>query len=88
LTYKRFLDLYKEVLSPEGWVNLKTDDSGLFEYTLEELNRRNDITGLEYTDDLESSVMLKEHHGITTRYEKMFSDKCERIKFLKFKFLN
>lgn len=86
LTSKRFIDLYKEILKQGGWVRLKTDDTGLFEYTLHELKLRDDVTDLEFTNDLDTSEMLQEHHGITTRYEQMFSEQGERIKYLKFRF--
>ena len=38
LTYKSFLDKYKEVLKPEGHLEFKTDNRGLFEYSLVSLN--------------------------------------------------
>ncbi len=37
LTSPRFLSLYRQVLCPGGIVHLKTDDDGLFAYTLETL---------------------------------------------------
>lgn len=88
LTNKRFIELYKGILKQNGWLKLKTDDTGLFEYTLQELEARNDIVDLEFTYDLAGSVLLVEHHGIITRYEQMFSEKGEKIKFLKFRFAN
>jgi tRNA (guanine-N7-)-methyltransferase len=86
LTSKRFINIYKEILKQGGWVRLKTDDTGLFEYTLHELKLRDDLMDLEYTRDLDTSEMLQEHHGIITRYEQMFSEQGERIKYLKFRF--
>lgn len=88
LTSKRFIELYKGILKENGWLKLKTDDSGLFEYTLHQLELREDIIELEYTHDLATSEMLQEHHSIITRYEQMFSEKGEKIKFLKFRFAN
>ena len=88
LTTKRFIDIYKGILKQDGWMKLKTDDTGLFEYTLQQLELREDIIDLEYTHDLASSEMLQEHHRIITRYEQMFVEKGERIKFLKFRFVN
>ena len=86
LTGKRFMALYKEVLKPTGWLKLKTDDTSLFDYTLLELEKRDDITDLEFTFDLATSEMLSEHHGIITRYEQQFSELGEKIKYLKFRF--
>lgn len=86
LTNPRFLDMYKEVLEPEGWYRFKTDNTGLFEYTLEVLAKRNDIRDLEFTKDLYNSPLNAEHFGIKTKYEKMFSEAGEKIKYLKFRF--
>ena len=86
LTGKRFIELYRQVLRPGGWVRLKTDSSSLLEFTLEELNRRNDIIDLVFTMDLAKSELLGEHYGIATRYEQIYSDKGVKIKYLKFKF--
>ena len=86
LTTKRFIDIYKGILKEDGWMKLKTDDTGLFEYTLDELKQRDDVIDLEYTHDLATSEMLREHHSIITRYEQMFAEKGEKIKFLKFRF--
>lgn len=86
LTNPRFLELYKSILKSGGWFRFKTDNTGLFEYTLELLQSRSDVEGLTYTFDLSKSELFKEHHGITTRYEQMFSDQGETIKYLKFRF--
>jgi tRNA (guanine-N7-)-methyltransferase len=88
LTGKRFMELYKDALKPAGWFRFKTDDAALFEYTLNQLKSREDIIDLRYTDDLATSDMLQEHHGIITRYEQMFSQQAGTIKYLKFRFTN
>jgi len=86
LTHPKFLDLYKNYIKLGGWVRLKTDNTGLYEYTLEVLKSRTDISDLEYTDDLYHSPLHAEHYGIVTRFENKFFQKGERIKYLKFKF--
>lgn len=88
LTTKRFIDIYKGILNQDGWMKFKTDDTALFEYTLHQLELREDIIDLDYTHDLTLSEMVQEHHGIITRYEQMFAEKGEKIKFLKFRFAN
>lgn len=88
LTSPRFLDMYKPLLDKGGIVHLKTDNTGLFEYTLELLQSREDIENLEFTSDFYSSDYQHEHFGIKTRYEKIFSDKGEKIKYLRFRFKN
>lgn len=37
LTHKNFLDIYKKILSKEGELHFKTDNLGLFEFSLESL---------------------------------------------------
>jgi len=86
LTNSRFLDLYKEILAPGGIFRLKTDNTGLFEYTLEELSMRDDIEHLEHTFDVYESPLRSECFDIRTRYEEMFASKGEKIKYLRFRF--
>ena len=86
LTNTRFLDIYKKLITKDGWIRLKTDSTSLFDYTLELLHSRADIQDLEFTKDLNHSPLLAEHFGIITHYEKLFSEQGEKIKYLKFRF--
>ncbi|MFN3760993.1 MAG: tRNA (guanosine(46)-N7)-methyltransferase TrmB [Algoriphagus aquaeductus] len=86
LTSPKFLDMYKPMIKENGLVHFKTDNTGLFNYTLELVKSREDIEILAFTHDFYQSEMRDDHHGIKTRYEKMFSDKGEKIKYLKFRF--
>lgn len=88
LTSGKFLDMYKPLIATGGVVHFKTDNTGLFDYTLELLKSRQDVELLLFTHDFYQSPYRDEHHGIQTRYEKMFSEKGEKIKYLKFKFLS
>lgn len=88
LTHTRYLEIYKNILAPDGWFKFKTDNTGLFKYTLEILAERSDILDLEYTMNLYSSPLNVEHYGIQTRYEKKHNDAGENIKYMKFKFKN
>lgn len=87
LTSGKFLDMYKPLIATGGVVHFKTDNTGLFDYTLELLKSRQDVELLLFTHDFYQSPYRDEHHGIQTRYEKMFSEKGEKIKYLKFKFI-
>ncbi|HEX8060758.1 MAG TPA: tRNA (guanosine(46)-N7)-methyltransferase TrmB [Cyclobacteriaceae bacterium] len=87
LTSPRFIDLFKKLLKPGGYFRLKTDNTALFDYTLEQLNYRNDLEDLKYTQDLYNSGLREECFDIKTRYEEMFSAKGESIKYLRFKFI-
>jgi tRNA (guanine-N7-)-methyltransferase len=88
LTSPRFMDLFKKVLKPGRYFRLKTDNTPLFEYTLEQLSMRNDIEDYQYTHDLYNSELREECFDIKTRYEEMFSAKGEKIKYLRFRFRN
>ena len=86
LTSPRFLAIYKRMLKPGGYVRLKTDNTGLYEYSLEELQNRKDITDLKFTDDVYNSDLRSECFDIKTRYEAAFASKGEKIKYLRFRF--
>ncbi|WP_040671058.1 tRNA (guanosine(46)-N7)-methyltransferase TrmB [Nitritalea halalkaliphila] len=86
LTSPRFLDMYKQLLRPDGLIHFKTDNTGLFLYTEELLKERKDVELEAITYDFYASPYKEEHLGIKTRYEKIFSDKGETIKYLRFRF--
>ena len=86
LTHPRFLEIYKNIQQKGGRVFLKTDNTQLFQWTLDEvLSKRDDIEELVHTFDLKNSALLNEHYGIETRFEKKFESKGEKIKYLRFK---
>ncbi|MCH7409828.1 tRNA (guanosine(46)-N7)-methyltransferase TrmB [Belliella sp. DSM 111904] len=87
LTSPRFLDMYKPLIKKNGVINFKTDNTGLFDYSLELVRSREDIEILSHTHDFYQSEWKDDHHGIKTRYEKIFSDQGEKIKYLKFRFI-
>lgn len=87
LTSPKFLDMYKPLIQKQGLVHFKTDNTGLFDYTLELVQTREDIQVIAFTHDFYQSEMKDDHHGIKTRYEKIFSEKGEKIKYLKFRFI-
>jgi tRNA (guanine-N7-)-methyltransferase len=67
-------------------VRFKTDNTALFDYTLEEMQARQDIDDLRYTFDVYSSDLRGECFDIKTRYEQAFASKGEKIKYLRFRF--
>jgi len=86
LTSPRFLAIYKRLLKPGSYVRLKTDNTGLYEYSLEELQSREDIADLEFTDDVYHSDLRPECFDIETKFEQEFASKGEKIKYLRFRF--
>lgn len=86
LSSSRYIDMYKKILRPGGFFRFKTDNTDLFNFTLEELGYRNDMLDYEYTHDLYESNLRPECYDIKTRYEEMFAAKGEKIKYLRFRF--
>jgi tRNA (guanine-N7-)-methyltransferase len=86
LTSPRFIELYKKLVKPGSYVRLKTDNTKLYEYSLEEMQARTDIADLKFTDDVYASDLRSECFDIKTRYEEEFASKGEKIKYLRFRF--
>lgn len=86
LTSPRYLKMYKEIIRNDGIINLKTDNQGLFEYTLEVLNDRTDIKDLQYTFDLYQSELQAYTKDIKTNFEEKYLALGTPIKYLQFKF--
>jgi tRNA (guanine-N7-)-methyltransferase len=85
LTSPVFLNRYKQLLKPEGTVNLKTDNAGFYEYTLDVVNE----LGLELLDsspDLyhDPSARPEMLTKIRTYYEEKFSAQGHKICYVKF----
>ncbi len=81
LTSERFLEIYKRILKPGGVVHLKTDDDGLFEWTLDVL-----LDGgyeVEVVRDVYAEGVDDELLHIKTDYESRFLEEGRVIKYLK-----
>ncbi len=76
LTHRGFLELYRKILKPGGVLKLKTDNEGLFDFSLEEFS----ACGLELlwqTRDLHRSA--EKDNNIMTEYERNFSERGQVI---------
>ena len=75
LTYKTFLDTYKQILPENGEIHFKTDNRGLFEYSLASFSQYGMVINKVWLDlhasDYEGNVM--------TEYERKFSEKGQVI---------
>ncbi|MFU2222632.1 tRNA (guanosine(46)-N7)-methyltransferase TrmB [Streptococcus pluranimalium] len=75
LTYKTFLDTYQQILPEHGEIHFKTDNRGLFEYSLASFSQYGMILKQVWLDlhasNYESNVM--------TEYEQKFSEKGQVI---------
>lgn len=67
LTHGNFLRLYRQVLKPGGQIHFKTDNAGLFDFSLEEFPRFG-FTLSEVTRDLHADGPV----GVMTDYEAKF----------------
>ena len=72
LTHRGFLEIYKNLLKEDGILRLKTDNLGLFDFSLEEFEAIG-ATVLWQTRDLHASE--KNADNVMTEYEKNFSEK-------------
>jgi len=87
LTAPRHLEVYKKLLKDDGWVKFKTDNTFLFDYTLELFKEGQvKVKNLVHTHDLYHSEYMDEHFGVKTKYEELFYNKGESIKYMKFQF--
>ena len=86
LTSARYMDIYQRIVRPGGWVHVKTDDDGLFDFTLEVLAEREDVEELVYTRDLYQSDLYAFEQQIVTGYEAKFVARGKTIKYLRFQF--
>jgi tRNA (guanine-N7-)-methyltransferase len=73
--------MYERILQPGGLLRLKTDDADLFDYSLGSLQEHG-WTIVDQTRDLYESLLLADHHGIRTYYEKMFVEQGRTIHYL------
>ena len=76
LTHSTFLAIYKDLLTEDGILKLKTDNVGLFDFSLEEFEAFG-AKIIWQTRDLHASE--KNADNIMTEYEKNFSEKGFKI---------
>jgi len=87
LTSPNFLDLYKKILVKGAIVEFKTDNDGLYEYSLEVLKSRKDIEVVHYTNNLYLDLKNKlNKDNIQTEYEKKFVSQNKNINKIVFMF--
>lgn len=82
LTYRTFLALYKQVLKEDGELHFKTDNRGLFAYSLESMSQ----FGMYFTKLNLNLHQEDDEDNIETEYERKFSDKGSRIYRMEAKF--
>ncbi len=83
LTCPDFLAHYRNVLSPDGIIHLKTDDADFFQYTLGVVNDGGHHL-LWSTDDLYHSGTMEDVITIQTYYEKIWLEEKKKICYVRF----
>lgn len=83
LTHPRFLRLYQQVLSPDGYVHLKTDSPDLYQFTKRVIEEYQ-LTLLDASDDVYENENIAPELRIRTHYEKLDIARSRRIFYLRF----
>lgn len=84
LTSPLFLNRYRKFLKPGGIIHLKTDNSGLYQFTLDIIKEENHHLVFS-TEDIYSLDELHEATAIQTFYESIFRKDHIPIKYIEFK---
>jgi tRNA (guanine-N7-)-methyltransferase len=84
LTSPEFLARYREILAKDGIIHLKTDNEGLFEYTLKTIREEGHDLILSERD-IYGSSFEGDATAIKTFYERMFLKDDIPIKYLEFR---
>ena len=84
LTNIKFLELYKKILKVGGEIYFKTDNRGLFDYSLEQFA----LAGLEVRDVTNDLHADEPPENIRTEYENKFSEQGVPINFCVVRFGN
>ena len=79
LTHRRYLSMYMNLLRDGGVLRFKTDNVGLFDFSLEEIEAMG-LTPIIVTRDLHNSQWNE--GNVMTEYEKNFSDQGMTINML------
>ena len=90
LTSREFVNRYKKIMKPNGIIHLKTDNTLLYESTLEEIEEY-DYKVLEKSNNIYEKDWHKfdketqEILSIKTHYEQLFANKGFKIKYVSFR---
>ena len=83
LTSARFLEIYSNILKPDGIIHLKTDSVLMYEFT-NKIIKSNELNLLYSTDNLYDTDQDNELTQIKTYYEQSFLNEGTKITYLKF----
>ena len=78
LTHRRMLEQYRRAVKPGGYLRFKTDNDGLFDFSLEEFAAAG-LAPAAVTRDLHASPFAVEN--VMTEYEERFSSEGKNINY-------
>ncbi len=82
LTHPTFLARYRHIMHPAGVMHLKTDNDGLYAYTLEQLAKHG-LPIRAQTADLYHSELVDEVLSIKTYYERKYLEVSKSINYVR-----
>ena len=89
LTSPLFINRYKNILNKKGVINIKTDSSLLYNYTIDEIETNN-YTIIENSSDVYNELIFRANNeliskmNIKTFYEQKWLEEGKKIKFISF----
>lgn len=84
LTSPNFLEKYRKVLAPDGLIHLKTDNAGLYHYTLEVIGSAGHHL-VHASEDIYNDGGSPEATSVQTFYESKFREQGVPIKYVEFR---
>lgn len=85
LTSAIFLSHYRKILKKEGLIHLKTDDTVLYEFTLEVIAGQENYQTIYHNDDIYAKPLSIPELEIKTFYEKQHLAAGKNIKYIRFR---
>jgi len=83
LISEKFLNMYNTILIPGGIVHFKTDNTDLYNYTLEVI-KSGGYKILVNTQDLYHSDVIDVYNSIPTYFEQLYTEQGMAIKYIRF----
>ena len=87
LTHSNFLEKYQNILQNNGLIHLKTDNTILYEFTLEMIEKCKHNLKVATTDIYNNQEFYNEELSFKTHYENMFLAQRKKITYIQFSLL-
>ena len=85
MTNTEFLDRYRKILKPGGFVHLKTDSEFMHGYTIGLLHGLREEIEYAHHDVYGNDMSPEEVTGIQTFYESQYLEQGKKITYLRFR---